>query len=73
MLSVKGIYDGTKIYPTEAINDKKKYKIIITFLEEITENEEDAIRFFGSHANSALEFWNSPEENIYQDYLTPSK
>jgi hypothetical protein len=72
MLSIKGIYDGKKVYPTEAIKDTKKYKVIITFVEEITENEEESLRSFGTHTNAALEFWNNPEEDIYQDYLTTS-
>ncbi len=73
MISVKGIYDGKKVYPTEAIKGTKKYKVIITFVEEINENEEKDIRFFGANTDAALEFWDSPEEDIYQDYLTPSK
>ena len=74
MLSVTGIYDGKSIYPTEAISDKKKYKVIITFVEELdsTESENLAMRNFGKHS-SAFDFWNDPNEDIYQDYLDKPK
>ena len=71
MLSVSGIYDGKSIYPTNVITDKKKYKVIITFVEELDKvaAEEVDIRNFGA-SHSSLDFWNNPEEDIYQDYLT---
>ena len=71
MLSVTGIYDGKSIYPTEAIREQKKYKVIITFVEELdnAEAEELAIRNFGTN-NASLSFWNNTDEDIYQDYLT---
>jgi hypothetical protein len=72
MLSVKGIYDGIKIYPTEPLKEDRKYKVIITFLEEIKDEEEKDLRSFGSSANAALDFWSNPGEDVYQDYL-PSK
>jgi len=70
MLSVTGIYDGRSIFPTEAISEHRKYKVIITFVEELDsiESEETELRNFGSN-NSALSFWNDPKEDIYQDYL----
>ena len=70
MLSIPGIYDGKSIYPTDPINDHRKYKVIITFIEELnnTEAEELNIRNFGAN-HSSLTFWDSPEEDIYQDYL----
>ena len=60
MLSVKGIYDG-KICPTES------------FLEVIKDEEEKSLRSFGSSGNAALDFWNNPEENVYQDYRLEMK
>ncbi len=73
MLSVPGIYDGKSIYPTDVINDHRKYKVIITFVEELdnTEAEELNIRNFGAN-HTSLEFWNDPKEDIYQDYLIPT-
>ena len=72
MLSVTGIYDGKSIFPTTVINDSKKYKVIITFVEELDNEaaEELNLREFGMN-HSALAFWNDHKEDIYQDYLTP--
>ena len=69
MLSVPGIYDGRSIYLTDAINDTKKYKVIITFVEELgkTESEELDERNFGAD-HSSLGFWDNPAEDIYQDF-----
>ncbi len=70
MLSVTGIYDGKSIYPTNVINDHRKYKVIITFVEELdnTEADELNIRNFGTNQPS-MKFWDDPKEDIYQDYL----
>jgi hypothetical protein len=70
MLSVPGIYDGKNIYPNKAIDDHKKYKVIITFLEELdtVESEELLVRNFGAN-NASLAFWDDSKEDIYQDYL----
>jgi hypothetical protein len=73
MLSVKGIYDGKKVVPLEEIKATKKYKLIITFVEEIGDEEEDeAIRNFASPTDS-FQFWEDPREDIYQDYLTKKR
>jgi hypothetical protein len=70
MLSIQGIYDGKNIYPVEAIKGNKKYKVIITFVEELDlpENEHTELRNFGTN-EPALDFWNNSKEDIYQDYL----
>ena len=70
MLSVKGIFNGKIIYPTEAITNLKKHKVIITFLEEIKDEEEKHLRGFGANTNAALDFWNNTEEDVYQDLPT---
>lgn len=66
MLTVNGIYDGNSIRLTEAISEKKKFKVIVTFLEEL--NEEGEIRNFSAQMNS-FDFWDDKREDIYQDYL----
>ncbi len=73
MLSVAGIYDGKNIYPIDAIKEKRKYKVIITFVEELNNAETDelSLRNFGT-TNAALGFWDNPSEDIYQDYLPKS-
>lgn len=68
MLAVRGIYDGNSIIPLEKIESKTKSKVIITFLDEINDNEMDEIRNMASSTES-FDFWNEPGENLYQEYL----
>jgi hypothetical protein len=70
MLAIKGIYDGNKILPLEKFPNKKKYKVLITFVEEIDEDEE--LRSFSSQMNS-FKFWKDKREDIYQEYLQKMK
>lgn len=73
MFSVQGIYDDGKVFPTEKIKVDKKYKVIITFVEELNVDEEEGmIRNFGGNS-SAFSFWNNKKEDIYQDYLISAK
>jgi hypothetical protein len=67
MIAVEGIYDGKTFQILEKIPVSKKYKVIITFVEEIDEAEE--LREFSSQTDS-FTFWENAEEDIYQDYLT---
>ena len=66
MIAVAGIYDWENVLPLEKIPMSKKYKVIITFVEEIDELEE--IRQTAAQMDS-FKFWESQEEDIYQDYL----
>lgn len=70
MRAIKGIYDGSKIIPLEALPENKKYKILITLLEEYNDDEE--LRNFSSQED-AFSFWHNEKENIYQDYLLRDK
>jgi hypothetical protein len=73
MLAVKGIYDGSRIQLLEKIKNTKRYKVIVTFVEEMEDSkEEDELRKFSAQTK-ALEFWNDSREDIYQDYLSKSK
>ena len=40
MLTIRGVYDGEKIEPSEEIPFKEKRNVVITFLEEPVENTE---------------------------------
>lgn len=71
MLAVKGIYDGKSVRLLEGFTDKKKYKVVVTFLEEI-ETVDLELRDFTSQT-SGLDFWDSSKEDIYQDFLQPQK
>ncbi len=73
MIAVKGIYDGNGIQLLEKINNRKRYKVIITFVEELEgSREESELRNFSAQTKG-LEFWNDAGEDIYQDYLTKPK
>ncbi|TAL69025.1 MAG: hypothetical protein EPN82_08415 [Bacteroidetes bacterium] len=69
MIAIKGIYDGKAIKPLDNIPIKKPTKVIITFIDEIIQSEDEMIRDFTSHTN-AFKFWEDEKEDIYQDYLT---
>lgn len=67
MKTIQGLFDGKKFVPLEKIPVSKKYKVIITFVEEIDETEE--IRNLTAQTDG-LEFWKDEREDIYQDYIT---
>jgi len=69
MLAVRGIYDGEKVRITEKITEKRKYRVVITFVEEL-QQDENSLRDFSAQTDG-MDFWKDPEEDIYQDYLLP--
>ena len=66
MQTIEGLFDGKTFIPLEKIPVTKKYKVIITFVEEIDEQEE--LRDLSAQTDS-FGFWENEEEDIYQDYL----
>lgn len=66
MQTIEGIFDGKNFVAVEKVPVSKKYKVIITFVEEIGETEE--IRDFTAQTDS-FKFWEDEKEDIYQDYL----
>lgn len=66
MITVKGIYDGEKFVALEDFPKDKPSKVIITFLEE--QSEEDQIRSFTSQTEG-LDFLVDEAEDLYQDFL----
>lgn len=66
MLAIEGIYDGKNFIALEKFPVKKKFKVIITFVEEFDESEE--LRDFAARTD-AFNFWENSEEDIYQDFL----
>lgn len=70
MLAFKGIYDGVSVKLLESPVDKKRYKVIVTFIEELDSEEE--IREFASQTDT-FDFWKCEEEDLYQDYLEKLK
>ncbi len=65
MFAVNGIYDGKVVKITDKITEKKSYKFVVTFLEELSDNE---LREFSAQTDG-LGFLEDPREDIYQDYL----
>lgn len=70
MEAVRGIFDGENIVATDQISTKKKFKVVITFLEEIDETEytQEEGRNFAAQTDG-LSFWQDEREDVYQDYL----
>lgn len=68
MLAVNGIYDGKSVKITDKMTEKKRYKVVVTFIEELQQQDND-LRDFSSQT-SGLDFWIDSKEDIYQDYLT---
>ena len=66
MQTIEGLFDGKTFIPLEKVPVSKKYKVIITFVEEIDETEE--LRNLSAQTDS-FKFWENEEEDIYQDYL----
>lgn len=66
MVTVKGIFDGKNVKALEDLPEGKRYKVLITLLEEIKEEEE--IRYVFSN-NDSFSFWVNEKEDIYQEYL----
>ncbi|MCY7377105.1 MAG: hypothetical protein LH472_14185 [Pyrinomonadaceae bacterium] len=66
MLTVEGIYDGKNFVVLEGFPKEKRFKVMITFVEELDQTEE--LRDFSAQ-NDTFEFWNDSRENLYQDFL----
>lgn len=63
---IDGYFDGKHIVPLGEIKTGKHYKVRITFLEELSPEEE--LRMLTS-SSEGFAFWNDPKEDLYQDYL----
>ena len=71
MDTIRGVYDGEKIIATDKIPTRKKYKLIITFVEEIEDMGQpvdEEIRSFTAQTEG-LSFWQNEREDLYQDYM----
>jgi len=71
MLAVKGIYDGKNILLAEKINETRKFRVVVTFVEELDQNDNDSRNF--SAQTSGFDFWRDEKEDIYQDFLQHNK
>ncbi len=66
MQTIQGIFDGKTFLPLEKVPVTNKYKVIITFVEELDEMED--IRHLSAQTDS-FDFWEDEREDLYQDYL----
>ena len=66
MLAIPAIYEGGKFFPLEAMPAEGKFKVIITFIEEL--DDEEDVRNFSAQMDT-FSFWESEKEDIYQDFL----
>jgi hypothetical protein len=67
MRSVHGIFDGKTVTITDKITEKRKYRVIVTFIEELPQNKNELRDF--SAQTKGLEFWEDSKEDIYQDFM----
>ncbi len=67
MVSLQGIYDGHSVKITEKFNDKKQYKVVVTFIEEIKPMDKSLRNF--SAQTKGLDFWENEAEDLYQDFV----
>jgi hypothetical protein len=70
MVAVKGIYDGKRVRLLGDAPSRNKYKVVVTFLEEVDTDEE--ARDFAAQTN-AFDFWYDDREDLYQDFLVKLK
>ena len=68
MIAVHGIYDGKNVKITDRITEKKQYKVVVTFIEEIQQYDNE-LRDFSAQTRG-LDLFEDSKEDIYQDYLT---
>ncbi|MEP7169113.1 MAG: hypothetical protein ABI855_07045 [Bacteroidota bacterium] len=73
MLAVKGIYDGKNVQLLENVNTRKSFKVIVTFIEEVSEKEDIKNLRKYSEQTSGFEFWEDPKEDIYQDKVKKNR
>lgn len=71
MFAVRGIYDGKRVKISDSVHINKKYRVVVTFLEEVTDDDQK-IRDFAARTES-FDFWENTAEDIYQDYLPQKK
>lgn len=72
MIAINGIYNGEKIELLSPVPKDKKYKVIVTFIEEISTKEQQSIRDFGENSDG-FDFWLNEKEDLYQDFLVGAK
>lgn len=60
MLAVRRIYDGKSVRIIDRITEKKRYRVVVTFIEELSQNDNDLRDF--SAQTSGLDFWEDSKQ-----------
>lgn len=66
MLSVKGIYENKQLHLLEPVPHKKRVKVIVTFLEDLSESEENE-----NEVDLTDRFWDTYSTNKFNDGVDP--
>ena len=66
LLSVEAVYDGEKIRLPK-INIHRPCEVIITFLEDLSQSEDEEIFDMLLRSDPAFDFLKSEQEDIYTD------
>ena len=67
MFAVRGNDDGKSVKLLDKLTVRKKYKVVVTFLEEIEQTDDEPEDF--TSQTDGLDFWNDAREDVYQDFL----
>jgi hypothetical protein len=67
MFALNGIYDGKLVKLLDSPLNNKRYKVIVTFVEEIDLEDEEIRQFYAQP--DGFDFWKCEEEDLYQDYI----
>ncbi len=65
MLAVEGVYQNGQVLLREKVDFTQQVKVIVTFLEESSENFDD----FLIAAQSSLDFWDNPFDDEDWNYV----
>jgi len=63
MFAVNGIYDGKVVKITDEISEKKRYKVVVAFIEELHPSDSELREFYAQTDGHGY------LEDLYQDYL----
>ncbi len=71
MLTLKGTYENGKVELSRNIKFSTKQKVLITFIEEEIEEEEEILRAFtlNNETKAMKDYLSDEREDLYQEYL----
>ncbi|MFP5039622.1 hypothetical protein [Parasediminibacterium sp. JCM 36343] len=69
MMTVRGVYENGKIELLQQVNAVKKQKVLITFIEEADNEEEQRLLSLQNINMDMQDYLLNDKEDLYQDYL----